>query len=173
MIADHDPPNRQLGLWTATALVVGHTIGVGVFLTPAAMIQSQRSPGLTIALWLVCATLVFAGSLAFGELAARFPSAGGPYVYLREAWGEQVAFLYGWQCLLVMDTGIAQHPDLGDKVLARVDFVHDGTLLGVIYVDNRLQSGVFYPDDLDLLTAIAASAAATPSVVYMDAMPST
>jgi APA family basic amino acid/polyamine antiporter len=95
-----------LGVWSATALVVGHTIGVGVFLTPAALIGSLASPALILLAWVVCGAAALAGALAFGELAARFPSAGGPYVYLREAFGAEVAFLYGWQCLLVMDPGI-------------------------------------------------------------------
>jgi APA family basic amino acid/polyamine antiporter len=97
---------RQLGLWSATALVVGHTIGVGVFLTPATLIGSLGSPLLILGVWVVCGAAVFAGALTFGELAARFPRAGGLYVYLREAWGPQVAFLYGWQSLLVMDPGV-------------------------------------------------------------------
>ena len=50
--------------------------------------------------------IVVAGALTFGELAARYPRAGGPYVYLREGWGPRIAFLYGWQALLVMDPGI-------------------------------------------------------------------
>src|SRR5215218_10317360 len=96
---------QRLGLSGATALVVGHTIAVGIFLTPAELIGSLASPALTIGLWLVCGALVLAGALTFGELASRFPMAGGPYVYLREGWGEQAAFLYGWQSLLVMDPG--------------------------------------------------------------------
>lgn len=100
------PPSRTLGLWSATALVVGHTIGVGIFLTPAELIGALASPALTLGLWLICGALVLAGALTFGELASRFPQAGGLYVYLREAWGERVAFLYGWQCLLVMDPGV-------------------------------------------------------------------
>jgi APA family basic amino acid/polyamine antiporter len=96
----------RLGLWTATALVVGHTIAVGVFLTPAELIGALGSPALTLAVWLVCGALVLAGALAFGELASRYPAAGGSYVYLREAWGARVAFLYGWQCVLVMDPGV-------------------------------------------------------------------
>jgi APA family basic amino acid/polyamine antiporter len=86
--------------------VVGHTIGVGIFLSPAELIGALASPPLTLGLWLLCGGLVLAGALTFGELASRFPQAGGLYVYLREAWGERVAFLYGWQCLLVMDPGI-------------------------------------------------------------------
>src|SRR6185436_8426636 len=99
-------PTRELGLWSATALVVGHTIGVGIFLTPAGLIGALASPSLTLGLWVVCGAIVLAGALTFGELASRYPHAGGPYIYLREAWGERIAFLYGWQSLLVMDPGI-------------------------------------------------------------------
>jgi len=98
--------SRELGLWSATALVVGHAIGVGIFLTPADLIGALASPILTLGLWIVGGAMVLAGALTFGELASRFPLAGGPYVYLREAWGERVAFLYGWQSLLVMDPGV-------------------------------------------------------------------
>lgn len=100
------PLGRELGPWSATALVVGHTIGVGIFLTPAGLIGALPSPALTLALWLICGAIVLAGALTFGELASRYPQAGGPYVYLREGWGERVAFLYGWQALLIMDPGI-------------------------------------------------------------------
>jgi APA family basic amino acid/polyamine antiporter len=99
-------PAGPLGLWSATALVVGHTIAVGIFLTPAEIIGALASPALTFALWIGCAAVVLAGALTFGALAARYPEAGGLYVYLREAWGERVAFLYGWQSLLVMDPGV-------------------------------------------------------------------
>jgi APA family basic amino acid/polyamine antiporter len=102
------PPNavRAIGLWPAIALVIGHTIAVGIFLTPAELIGALASPALTLSLWVGCGVLVIAGALTFGELAARFPVAGGPYIYLREAWGERVAFLYGWQSMLVMDPGV-------------------------------------------------------------------
>jgi APA family basic amino acid/polyamine antiporter len=95
-----------LGLWSATAFVVGHTIAVGIFLTPADIIGGLASPALTIGVWAVCGLLVLAGALTFGELAARYPLAGGPYIYLREGWGERVAFLYGWQSALILDPGI-------------------------------------------------------------------
>jgi len=95
-----------LGLWPATALVVGHTIGVGIFLTPAEILGALASPAWTMGLWLGVGALVLFGAFAFGELAARRPRAGGLYAYLREAWGERAAVLYGWLCLLVMDPGI-------------------------------------------------------------------
>ena len=57
-------------------------------------------------MWLACGALVLAGALTFGELASRYPQAGGLYVYLQKGWGSQIAFLYGWQSLLVMDPGV-------------------------------------------------------------------
>jgi APA family basic amino acid/polyamine antiporter len=100
------PSAPALGIWPATALVIGHTIGVGIFLTPAELVGALASPALTLGLWIVCGALVLAGAFTFGELASRYPLAGGPYIYLREGWGERVAFLYGWQALLVMDPGV-------------------------------------------------------------------
>ncbi|HEY1435218.1 MAG TPA: amino acid permease [Thermoanaerobaculia bacterium] len=96
----------RLGLGTTAGLVVGHTIAVGIFLTPAQLIGALASPAWTLGLWLACGALVFAGALTFGELAARHPQSGGLYVYLREAFGPRAAFLYGWQALLIMDPGI-------------------------------------------------------------------
>jgi APA family basic amino acid/polyamine antiporter len=85
---------------------VGGTVGVGIFLTPAGMARSLGSPGLVFAVWLFMGAAALCGALSFGELVARFPEAGGSYVYLREAYGPAVAFLYGWKCLLVMDPGL-------------------------------------------------------------------
>ena len=97
---------RGLGLGSATALVISNTVAVGIFLTPAELIGAVASPALTFGLWLGCGALILAGALSFGELASRFPQAGGLYVYLREGWGRRVAFLYGWQSLLIMDPGL-------------------------------------------------------------------
>lgn len=98
--------DEKLGVGAATALVVGYTIAVGIFLTPAEVIGLVASPALTLGLWVVCGLLVLAGAFTFGELASRYPEAGGPYVFLREAWGDRAAFLFGWQALLVMDPGV-------------------------------------------------------------------
>jgi APA family basic amino acid/polyamine antiporter len=104
---------RRLGPLAALALVVGHTIGVGIFLTPAELIGTVGSPAVTFGLWLGCGALVLAGAFVFGELASRYPHAGGPYVYLREAWGPRAAFLYGWQALLVTDPAVTAALALG------------------------------------------------------------
>jgi APA family basic amino acid/polyamine antiporter len=97
---------RQLGLASITVLVIGEVIAVGIFLTPASMARSLGSPFWLLVVWLVMGIMALAGALCYGELAARYPEAGGGYVYLRRAFGPAVAFLYGWKCLLVMDPGI-------------------------------------------------------------------
>jgi APA family basic amino acid/polyamine antiporter len=98
--------DRRLGLAAATSAVVGQVIAVGIFLTPASMARTLGSPFWLLAAWLLMGGMALSGALAYGELAARFPEAGGGYVYLREAYGRRLAFLYGWKCLLVMDPGI-------------------------------------------------------------------
>lgn len=97
---------RHLGLAGATALVVGQVIAVGIFLTPAAMARLLGSPFWLLVVWLVAGVMAMCGAVVYGALAARYPRAGGGYVYLREAWGPRLAFLYGWKCSLVMDPGI-------------------------------------------------------------------
>jgi APA family basic amino acid/polyamine antiporter len=91
---------------TATALVVGEVVGVGIFLTPAGMAKSLGSPLWLLVVWLLMGAMALCGALCYGELAARHPQAGGGYVYLREAYGRPIAFLYGWMALLVMDPGL-------------------------------------------------------------------
>lgn len=104
---------RQLGVLAVTALVVGEVIAIGIFLTPAGMAHSLGSPFWLLIVWLVMGVMALSGALCYGELAARAPDAGGGYVYLREAYGPAVAFLYGWKCLLVMDPGITAALSVG------------------------------------------------------------
>ena len=98
--------SRELGPATTTLLVVGQVIAVGIFLTPAAMVRDLVAPAWVLAVWVLMGGMAMCGALVFGELASRYPQAGGVYVYLREAWGPRVAFLYGWKCFLVMDPGL-------------------------------------------------------------------
>src|SRR6516225_7548871 len=97
---------RRLGLATVTALIVGEVIGVGIFLTPSDMARTLGSPFWLVAVWLAMAAATIGGALCYGALAARYPEAGGTYVYLREIFGKRVAFLYGWLSLLVTDPGL-------------------------------------------------------------------
>src|SRR5262245_23260057 len=101
-----DRLSRQLGVFAVTTLVIGEVIAIGIFLTPATMARSVGSPLWLLIVWLVMGAMALSGALCYGALAARFPEAGGGYVYLREAFGPLVSFLYGWKCLLVMDPGI-------------------------------------------------------------------
>ena len=97
---------RELGTWAVISLVISEVVAVGVFLTPATMARTLGSPFWLLLVWLTMGVMALSGALCYGELAARLPRAGGGYVYLREAYGRPVAFLYGWKCLLVMDPGI-------------------------------------------------------------------
>lgn len=93
---------RTLGLGSATALVIGITIGSGIFRSPAGIAQKVGDPTLFMALWVVGGLLALAGALSLAELAAAFPESGGYYAYLRESWGRPVAFLFGWTQLVLL-----------------------------------------------------------------------
>ena len=97
---------RQIGVRTAAALIVGEVIAVGIFLTPAEMAKELASPFWLLVVWLTMGAMALCGALCYGELSARYPEAGGGYVYLREAYGPAVAFMYGWMAFLVMDPGL-------------------------------------------------------------------
>jgi basic amino acid/polyamine antiporter, APA family len=96
----------RLGLASATAAVAGEAIAVGIFLTPAGMAKALGSPFWLLMVWLVVGALTLSGALCYGEIAGRFPRTGGMYIYLEEAYGRRVGFLYGWMCLLVLDPGL-------------------------------------------------------------------
>jgi len=98
---------RQMGLAGTIAVVMGESIALGIFLTPAAMAKSLGSPILLAAVWCGMGLVALCGALCYSELAVRFPHAGGEYVYLREGYGGRVAFLYGWMSAAVMDPGLA------------------------------------------------------------------
>src|SRR6185312_13631753 len=143
---------RRVGLGGAAALIIGNTVGVGIFLTPAGMARGLASPTLLFLVWAFMGGTALCGALCFGELAARFPEAGGGYVYLREAYGPGVAFLYGWKCLLVMDPGLtaalatglgayaqAVVPGISPKAVA---FVGIGVVAATNWVGVRLAAGI-------------------------------
>jgi APA family basic amino acid/polyamine antiporter len=96
---------QGMGLFSATAIVMGSMIGSGIFIVSADMSRVLGSPVLLIAAWLVTAAMTIIGALSYGELAAMMPKAGGQYVYLREALGPLWGFLYGWTLFLVIQTG--------------------------------------------------------------------
>ena len=96
---------KGLGLTSATTLVMGSMIGSGIFIVSADIARLTESPALLIGAWLVTGFMTITGALAYGELAAMMPRAGGQYVYLRESLGPLWGFLYGWTLFLVIQTG--------------------------------------------------------------------
>jgi basic amino acid/polyamine antiporter, APA family len=96
---------KGLGLTSATTLVMGSMIGSGIFIVSADIARVTDSPALLIGAWLVTGFMTITGALAYGELAAMMPRAGGQYVYLRESLGPLWGFLYGWTLFLVIQTG--------------------------------------------------------------------
>ena len=104
-----DLPNAGLkpglGLFDSATLVAGSMIGSGIFIVAADITRQVGSPAALLAIWIVSGLMTIAGALAYGELAAMMPQAGGQYVYLREAYGGLWAFLFGWTLLLVIQTG--------------------------------------------------------------------
>ena len=93
---------RRLGLWSAVAVLVGSTIGGGIFRTPAIIAERVPAPLPMFGVWILGGLLALCGALTYAELAALFPRSGGVYVYIREGFGRLPAFLFGWTELLLI-----------------------------------------------------------------------
>ncbi len=93
---------RHLGAFSAGAVVVGSTIGSGIFRTPAVIAERVESIAAFAAVWIGGAVIALCGALTYAELSSMMPRTGGIYVYLREAFGRLTAFLFGWAELLVL-----------------------------------------------------------------------
>jgi len=96
---------RELGIWSATSIVIGTIIGSGIFLVPHDMIRQVGSPAVLFGVWVFGGLLSLFGALTYAELSAAMPEAGGEYVYLREAYGPMWGFLYGWTQMWVAKGG--------------------------------------------------------------------
>lgn len=93
---------RRLGLWSAVAVLVGSTIGSGIFRSPAGIADKLPGPLPLLAIWAGGGLFVLCGALTLAELAGEFPNTGGIYVFIREGWGRLPAFLFGWSELLLI-----------------------------------------------------------------------
>jgi len=143
---------RRLGLWSSIGIVIGITIGGGIFRTPAGIATRVPDPVLMLSVWIIGGLVVLCGALAFAELAASMPETGGMYVYLREGWGRPYAFVYGWaQAVLIRAAALggissvfgeyflrvfgvdpAAHPDWADYLAAgAIAFAAVVNILGV------------------------------------------
>jgi basic amino acid/polyamine antiporter, APA family len=96
---------RQLGFLDSTCIVIGTTIGVGIFLVPGSIARELGSPPLILATWVVTGIISLFGALAYAELGAMMPESGGQYVYLREAYGPAMGFVCGWVAFLITQSG--------------------------------------------------------------------
>lgn len=95
----------RLGLFDATMIVMGGIVGSGIFINPYVVAQLVHTPALILGAWLAGGALALAGGFVYAELAARMPTVGGQYSYLREAFHPAFGFLYGWALLFVIGAG--------------------------------------------------------------------
>ncbi len=96
---------RRLGAWSAVAITVGAVIGSGIFLKPLPIAQALPSEAWIFSVWILLGGVCLCGALAYAELGAMLPEAGGQYAFLREGWGRLPAFLYGWCFFWVINSG--------------------------------------------------------------------
>ena len=137
--ADKNSPKlvRGLGLLDASMIVVGSMIGSGIFITSAESARLVGSPGWLLAAWAIAGLLTITGALCCAELAAMWPKAGGQYVFLREAYGPSIGFLFGWSLFLVIQTGT-----IAAVAVAFANFT--GVLTNKIAADNFLIAPVHF-----------------------------
>ena len=93
---------RRLGLWSAIAVVVGITIGSGIFRTPASVTNRLPGPLPLFGVWIAGGIVALCGALTLAEVAGAFPDTGGIYVFIRNGWGRLPAFLFGWAELAII-----------------------------------------------------------------------
>lgn len=103
-----EPPTEfrtALGLFDSVMIVAGIMVGSGIFIVSAEISRQVGSAGWLLVTWIITGVLTVFGALSYGELAAMMPTAGGMYIYLREAFSPLLGFLYGWTLLTVIQTG--------------------------------------------------------------------
>src|ERR671926_207424 len=93
---------RQLGLWSAVAVLIGSTIGSGIFRSPAGIAARLPGPLPLLAVWVTGGLFALCGALTLAEVAGALPKTGGVYVFIRDGWGRLPAFLFGWAELVMI-----------------------------------------------------------------------
>src|SRR5687767_13117634 len=93
---------RRLGLWSAVAVLIGSTIGSGIFRSPAGIADRLPGPLPLASVWIVGGLFALCGALTLAELAGALPETGGIYVFIRDGWGRLPAFLFGWAEMAVI-----------------------------------------------------------------------
>jgi basic amino acid/polyamine antiporter, APA family len=140
---------RRIGLWSAVAILIGSTIGSGIFRSPAGIAEKLPGPLPLMAVWVTGGLFALCGALSLAEIAGALPRTGGLYVFIREGWGRLPAFLFGWSEFVIIraaalgaiattfaeyslrffgyDTGVAPY-NVYDNYLAAVAIVVTATL---------------------------------------------
>ncbi|XP_072019808.1 b(0,+)-type amino acid transporter 1-like [Amphiura filiformis] len=93
---------RQIGLFTATCIVVGSIIGVGIFISPKGVLRQTQSVGMSLIIWCLCGLISIMGALCYAELGTMIPISGGEYIYIKTAFGDAPAFLVSWTLNLMI-----------------------------------------------------------------------
>jgi amino acid transporter len=93
---------RRIGLWSAIAIVIGSTIGSGIFRSPAGIAARLPDPLPFLSVWVVGGAFAMCGALSLAEVSSAIPRTGGVYAFLREGWGRLPAFLFGWAELVII-----------------------------------------------------------------------
>ena len=93
---------RRITFWSAAAILVGRTIGAGIFRSPASIVDQLPSTLPVLAVWIAGGMLALCGALTLAEVSGAFPQTGGIYIFIREGWGKLPAFLYGWSELVII-----------------------------------------------------------------------
>ena len=154
---------RGLGLFDSTFLVIGITVGSGIFLTTGVMAESLPHAGWLLAAWAVGGLMAMAGALTYAELGAAMPEAGGQYVYLREAYGPLSAFLFGWVIFLVYLPGSIAAVAMGFAVYV-------GYFLPGLSIDNVLISAELAGSNLSISAGQLVAAAAIIFLTWMNVL---
>ncbi len=144
---------KALTLTDATMLVAGSMIGSGIFIVSADIARQVQSPFWLVMAWLMSGVITVLGALAYGELAAMYPRAGGQYVFLRESMGSLMGFLFGWTMFVVIQTG----------TIAAVA-VAFGRFLGVLVPEVSAERFGWFPQTDFCLVALGCRDPATQSV---------
>jgi len=147
---------RAIGLFDGTMIVVGSMIGSGIYIVAADISRQTGSPGGLLLTWVLTGLLTISAALSYGELASMFPSAGGQYIYLREAYSPLWGFLYGWTLFLVIQTGTIAAVAVG---FAR--------FLGVLLPSISAQSWVIPPLNLGSNYAVSLSVQQLVAIVMV------
>jgi len=128
---------RALGPIDATMIVMGSMIGSGIFITSAESARLIGAPGWLLLAWAVAGLLTITGALCCSELATMMPRAGGVYIFLREAYGPSIGFLYGWTLFLVIQTGT-----IAAVAIAFAKFL--GVFVAAVSSDNYLVAPISF-----------------------------